>query len=1380
MSKSPIKFESIPTSNTSNTDAKSSSKYIPKPLDSWENINIINKWTFSFANNMLDNGLNKPLQHDDLIALPVRDEVDHICDILEQCYIKSKSISILPRLMIALIWSRWYDITIMILWALAEGAVRIGSPVVIRILLLCLADTNKKKEAYIWAGVLGALGIIQAVIHHILFFYSMRLGWNWKNSTTAMVYKKLFKIKGNSLTSANIDMGTMVNYISNDVGRFEDFSTFASFFFVSFLEVIAILIILIYQLNVASGFAGVGITLLLIPIQMKLAQRFASQRSKTAKSTDKRVRFIKEVIDGIATVKSYGWNVPFFSFIQNFRKEETKTIAESQLLRAFNLALYSFGPPAAQFVTFVVFFKTGGTLTLPIVFSTISLLQALRCSMGRQWARSVETGSEAITSCNRIEHFLNLHESASDNANEESTNSTDSTDANGIELKALKLDMDCYLDIKKSSFSYSDDKDNNYFASLKGINFSVQKGELLIVVGPVGSGKSSLLSAILGEMTLMEGKIGLQKGLRLSYCSQRPWILASSVYNNIILAGDDGNDGECDKNEGIDFDFLNPKYVNEPLYKLAVENCQLIPDFLEWPDYDMTMIGERGVSVSGGQKARISIARAVYSNSNLNLLDDPLSACDAKVGSALFFDGIVGQLKNRGKSVVLATHQLQYLPFADKLLVLDNDGTQAFFGTFIELKEKIGKDPNRAFDFLKATNLFSDDLNTSNIVESNNDDDETSVIKDKTYDKSINIEKRRRLNELKEIISEEDRIEGKVSLNLIWTYLKSGGGLSAFVAIFMAIASQVLLMMTDYWLKWWASGNYFGSQADIRYIWIFAILVFFCIILSYYRAVVWFQYTLKSASSLHERILWSILHAPLHFFIANPTGRILNRFAKDQNITDEALPVTLFDFIQCFLFCLSSLILVCVSIPWLILIIPPLLFAFMKVRHKFVASQREIKRLEAISRSPIYSNFTSTLDGISSLRAYKLERRATKSFQDQINKNARSWFSFLISSRWLGFRLDFQCASILIAISIVAVILQDSIDVGLLGFALVYTMSLSGLLQWTVRQSAEVEAQLVSVERIESYCNLPAEPGYSTTSLDSIKPRSRSLSLLYDPTKSRSRSMSSVVDTSAKDSGANKPVGQLCLHNLHIKYRHDLEHVVSQLSLEITAGSKVGIIGRTGAGKSTILQSLLRLNLITEGNIYLDGESILEMSLENARAQITVIPQEPHLFSGTVRFNLDPFNIYNDQEIWNALKNAHIHEALSKELGLLTVVDEGGKNFSQGERQLLSMARAILRKSKVVLMDEVTSSIDYATDKLIQTTIRTCPELRSATILTIAHRLRTIADADLIVVLGPGGKLLEKGKPYDLLVSETSHFKALAIESQEMDDLLEIARKANE
>jgi len=615
----------------------------------------------------------------------------------------------------------------------------------------------------------------------------MRLGWNWKNATTAMIYKRLFKIKGNSLSSANIDMGTMVNYISNDVSRFDDFSTFVSFFYVSLLELAAVLIILIFQLNVAAGCAGVGITLLLIPIQMRLAQRFAQQRSKTAKSTDRRVRFIKEVIDGISTVKSYGWENPFFSFIQTFRKQEENTIAESQLLRSFNLALYSFGPPASQLVTFAVFWATGGVLTLPIVFSTISLLQCLRCTMGRQWARSIETGSEAITSCNRIEHFLNLQENINDTSNNDqidiNSNNNDN-DNNVIEMNDIDLNINCYLDMKRSSFSYSNDKESNKVPSLLNLNFSVNKGELLMVIGTVGSGKSSLLASILGEMTSIDGKVMMKKGLRMSYCSQRPWILASSVYNNIILAGDNDDDSGGITNEEKDStsdDFLNPKHIDEALYESAVENCQLIPDFLEMPDYDMTMIGERGVSISGGQKARLAMARAIYSNADLNLLDDPLSACDAKVGSALFFNGILDQLVKRGgKAVVLATHQLQYLPYADKILVLSSAGKQVFYGTFLQLKEMMSNNDNknhndndddkRSLDFLKATNLFADDNNNNNssnsnnndntAIDSSNNDNDNNDTKMRKYQKSINIEKRQKINELKEIISEEDRIEG--------------------------------------------------------------------------------------------------------------------------------------------------------------------------------------------------------------------------------------------------------------------------------------------------------------------------------------------------------------------------------------------------------------------------------------------------------------------------------------------------------------------------------------------------------------------------------------------------------------------------------------------
>jgi ABC-type multidrug transport system fused ATPase/permease subunit len=571
-----------------------------------------------------------------------------------------------------------------------------------------------------------------------------------------------------------------------------------------------------------------------------------------------------------------------------------------------------------------------------------------------------------------------------------------------------------------------------------------------------------------------------------------------------------------------------------------------------------------------------------------------------------------------------------------------------------------------------------------------------------------------------------------------------------------ALFSQGLLMITEYWPRWWASAS-FGHENSSMYVWALGILTTACIVVGFYRALVWFQFTLKASSNLHERALWAVLHSPQYFFVANPTGRILNRFAKDQSLADEAFPFTLFDAYCTALFCLSALLLVCISIPWLILIMPPLIYLFGIARRKYLRSAVEIKRIEAVSRSPIYADFSATLEGLSTLRAYKLEAPATLSFQKQLDRNSRAWFAFLMVSRWLGFRLDLESAIVLICITFVAVSLRDTIDVGLIGFAIVYTLSLSGLLQWTVRQTAEVESQMTSIERINSYAELPPEPGYSSSLAKYLRERTHQT-------------------TPQSKAPASATRGAVDIKNITVRYRDDFDPVITGMSLSIPAGSKVGICGRTGCGKSSTLLALLRLNIISSGDILVDGESLLAMDLETARSMISVIPQDPHLFSGTVRFNLDPFGRYSDTEIWAALEDSHIKEYISSDpLGLSKLVEEGGKNFSVGQRQLLSLARAILRRCKVVLMDEVTASIDYATDRLIQETIRSSDALCHSTIITVAHRLRTIADSDLVVVMGPGGNVAENGEPADLLAREDSLFRGLAEESNEIDEILAIA-----
>jgi ATP-binding cassette subfamily C (CFTR/MRP) protein 4 len=566
-------------------------------------------------------------------------------------------------------------------------------------------------------------------------------------------------------------------------------------------------------------------------------------------------------------------------------------------------------------------------------------------------------------------------------------------------------------------------------------------------------------------------------------------------------------------------------------------------------------------------------------------------------------------------------------------------------------------------------------------------------------------------------------------------------------------------------------------------------------LIGFVKSISWFEFSLRASKNLHQTCLWGVLRSPLQFFVANPTGRILNRFSKDQNVVDESFPLTTFDFLQCAAFCASAVIVVCISIPYVTIILVPLIFAFVYLRSNYLKSSREVKRIESTTRSPIYADFSSILEGITTVRAYKIDKTVTTMFRRQVDDNSKSWFTFVILNRWLGFRLDIETFFVLLAAIYPAVALKGTIDVGLLGFALVYVLNLSSLFQWTVRMSTEVENQMTSVERIQAYSKLPPEEGYALKSfLDRDRPRAANGSGPAEgaPTRpDRARTLSSEVASKYLKLGQSAPAEEnvptlelagktqdvaslFKLEHLFVTYREDLDPVIKDLSLSIPAGSKLGICGRTGSGKSSLLLALLRLNIIESGDIVFDGKSLLSMSLEEARSLVSVIPQEPHLFSGTIRSNLDPFHRYSDAEIWEALENAHIKDYISRDpLGLQAPVSESGSNFSIGQRQLLSLSRAILRRCPIVLMDEVTASIDYQTDRLIQLTIRTSPALKTATIITIAHRLRTIADSDYIAVIS-AGVLSEFGAPSELITKQGSLFKSLAEETNEYQDIYSI------
>lgn len=451
----------------------------------WDSANFWEKWTFSVANQLLDTGTKKKLQLDDLLHLSNHDSTEKIIHNLKYCYERSKEFSFLPRLLIAMLTSFPREHALIVFFTLVEGATRVALPAILRLLLNSLGNGSSDRTTFGWAALLGGLSLVQCFVHHVLFFLTMRLGWNWKISTTGLIFDRLFKL--NTASVSQFDTGKLVNLISNDVARFEEFSVFFCFFWETYLELAGILGVLIWIVGIPAGFSGVGVTLLLIPLQMALAKKFARYRGQTAAATDHRVRYISEIIDGVGSVKSYGWEVPFFDLISKLRIVETQHISSSQTLRSINQGLFYCTPAIASFVTFSVFWGLGGTLTLPIVFSTLSLLQTLRMTVGRQWTRSIETGSEAIASCQRIEKYLNFVDTTLETPKLEngsfSAINEDSVEMVKQESENVSPNM---LEFCNCSFYYGN---NSSQCVLKNLKFAVSRGELVTVVGPVGAGE---------------------------------------------------------------------------------------------------------------------------------------------------------------------------------------------------------------------------------------------------------------------------------------------------------------------------------------------------------------------------------------------------------------------------------------------------------------------------------------------------------------------------------------------------------------------------------------------------------------------------------------------------------------------------------------------------------------------------------------------------------------------------------------------------------------------------------------------------------------------------------------------------------------------------
>ncbi|KAG7733572.1 hypothetical protein KL948_000774 [Ogataea haglerorum] len=1024
-------------------------------------------------------------------------------------------------------------------------------------------------------------------------------------------------------------------------------------------------------------------------------------------------------------------------------------ILKLQVIRNLITATVVTLPNVSSMVSFLVVFATNnGKLTSASnVFSSVSLFNIM-IGYVSQFPTALNTLSDAYIAIGRLQAFL-LH------PNEV---------ADPLRIVSGKECSKWALSIKQGRFSWAPSSEilssttdtslmipgRKYFSTcedsthitttvdsfqgLKDVNLSIRHGELIIVTGPIGSGKSSLIAAMSGLMPHIDGSVSVS-GL-VTFCGT-PWMQNASVKDNIIF-------GEV---------------PNPTKYQQVVEACSLATDFSVLPAGDETETGERGVNLSGGQKARIHLARAVYyvygkQDRNIILLDDILSAVDAKVGEHIMSECIGGIL--RDKTRILATHQLSLIDLADRLVFINSNGS-------IDLATK---------EELRNTNPeFASLLEYQSSKSRENEEDQTSEAEiSSNFEKAISLnsessdshikEKSLKINPSKKdgkLILEESRQINSIRLSTIIQYLREGcrpWGMVVILPCFLVsiICTTVCMLLQNVWLKFWASDHFQGRSGS------FYIGIYVLVTVLYVTCAEWQFSTVayicnNSSKNLKIKAMRRLMHATMSFFDTTPMGRILNRFSKDADTLDNAIVE------QARLFCFGIsnmcgiLVISCVYLPWFAIAVPLVLFISYCFYSYYQASGQELNRIEATQRSLTYSCLEEILSGLDIIKYHNAATKFTQKFLEYIYLQNEAYFSLLGAQRWLVVRLVVCSALLNLIIEALCVSKVVNVNDGDTGLLVSYMVSFSTQLISISRSMGQLEQFLSSVERVVEYADsLPQEASYYS-------------------------------QPECQPSKTWPEKGEIVFKNVNMSYRPGLPLALRNLDVHIRGGEKVGICGRTGSGKSTIMTALYRLCGPGEGNIIIDGVDILTIGLYDLRSKLTIIPQDSVLFKGMLRQNLDPFDDLEDDSLYSYLIEAGCIDqselpgikeqdpTRGKRLHpfqLDVAVDEGGSNYSLGQKQVLSLCRALIRKSKILILDEATSSVDYKTDARIQNIVRS--KFADCTVLTIAHRLKTILDYDKVLVMDEG-RCLEFDTPWNLFNSEHSTFRAMCMMSgiQETD-----------
>ncbi|CAA7266731.1 unnamed protein product [Cyclocybe aegerita] len=1157
--------------------------------------------------------------------------------------------------------------------------------------------SNPEDAPPIWKGIAMIIGLvlmqaISSLCTHHSWYRAMASGVLVRGGLISAIYSRAFTLS--SRARVTLTSGQLVTYIAADVSRIDTASGLAHSTWTAPIQIVISLVILLVNLG-PSALIGFSVLLLGIPVQSYVMKKSYVARSDSMQYTDKRVKLTHELLGGIRVIKYFAWEEAFLKALNNLRKMEMKHIRKLLLFRAGNNAVAMSFPVLATVLAFISYTLLGHALEPGIIFSSLTLFQLLRTPV-MLLPIALSSVTDAYNATCRIYNVF-VAETMDD------TRTIKDSAPNGILVDNASFTWESPQQTSDKSYQKTSkgekaimkaaeddfERERRVF-SVEGINIQVPRGRLCAIVGPVGSGKSSLFQGLVGEMRKTQGSITF--GGSVSYCPQSAWIQTGTIRENICFG----------------------KPFNSVRYWKAIHDACLEIDLDLLPNGDMTHIGEKGVSLSGGQKQRINICRSIYANADVQLFDDPLSALDA-----------------HNSTRILVTHALHFLPQADFIITMDH-GRISQQGTYDELiADKEGAFAKMIVDYEHARSQEEDEeleASSKNPAPKVNSDPQAS-----------------------DLMQVEERKIGTVKGDVYAFYFKAGKGPALVPLICVSLVLvQAVNVMSSYWLLYWQERKW--PEPLGFYIGVYSALGGMQALVSFFYGSLFAVFAYLASRELHRASILRIMHAPMSFFETTPLGRITNRFSKDMDFVDNYLGDACSSALNSFATILGAIVLISAIFPWFLIAVALLFVCYFYFSLFYRASARELNRIILVS------HFSESLSGLTTIKAYGESGRFLDDNKQLVDTGNRAYWLTVANQRWLAVRLDAFGVLLTLTVAVLSVATRFSLSPSKMGIMLSFILSIQYSLSLVVRQAALAENMMNSVERISHYAN-NIEP-------EAVKGSS---------------------EKEAPDVWPSK--GRIDISDVQLAYRPGLPMVLKGLTMQIRAGEKVGIVGRTGAGKSSIIVALYRLVELSAGSIMIDGADISKLDLTVLRSSIAVIPQEAVLFLGSVRTNLDPFGQYDDAHLWDALHRSHLAKNFSQELekdemarvlpprGILDcAIENEGSNLSLGERSLISLARALVKKSRILVLDEATASVDYETDRKIQETI--AEEFREQTILCIAHRLNTIIGYDRVCVMD-AGRIVEFDTPANLY-NQQGIFRSMCEQSAiSLDNIITAQERKN-